>query len=456
MSRSTNFPLQLLLLYAVFIIYATIIPFAFDTPPESFVAKFEALLADPLQFKASRGFALADIVSNVLLFIPLGMLLGFARLQSAPKTSRAFIVLLATCASLLMSGLVEFMQFFSERRVVSFIDCLMNGLGATIGAVLALQGGQRSQVYWQRVLRSRFAQTPELKLFNIYAALLVFAQLLPLHPTLDVSTIKKNLKATELTLPQTPSALGDLFAETILYAGFAFLWLRAQSETKRARVILQAIGLTTGVAFALEGAQLFLVGHVIRLRNLLAGLEGGLYGAATFILAQMRVTHQPRAARSLCERKLMLELALGHLLAYIFLLELKPYDFAFRAASFAQFEWLPFIEYYRNTNTHAVADLGEGLALFALLGMLMLARLNLRPNANQTSNQRFALGASVGLGLVLEALQLGFAQHAHGVTDCVNAALGAGLGIWLWRKFFGVGRRHFQISSRRTRALTRS
>lgn len=452
MSRPSNLPLQLLLLYAAFIIYATIIPFAFDTPPENFAAKFERLFGDPLQREAKRGFATTDLVSNVLLFVPFGLLLARARLSSAPKTSRRFVILSATCASLLMSGLVEFMQFFSERRVASLLDCLMNGLGALLGAGLALQWGQHSQAYARRALNSRFAQTPELKLLGIYAAVLVFAQLMPLHPTLDISTLKKTLKATELTLPQTPSALGDLFAETILYAGLALLWLRTQRETQSTRVLVQAIGLTAGVACALEGAQLFLVGHVIRLRNLLAGLEGGLYGAAIFILAQMRVARHARMSRSSSERTFLLNLGLGHLLAYIFLLELQPYEFDFSAVSFAQFEWLPFIEYYRNTNAHAVADLGEGLALFALFALLMLARLNLHPNANQTSNQILALGASVGLSLALEALQLGLSQNAHGVTDCVNAALGAGLGIWLWRKFYGIEPRHFQISSRRTRS----
>ncbi len=452
MPRPANLPLQLLLLYAAFIIYATIIPFAFDTPPESFAAKLDALLADPLQRNADRGFALTDLVSNVLLFIPFGLLLGLARLQSAPRSRRTRVVLLATCASLLLSGGVEFIQFFSERRVASLLDCLMNGLGATLGAGFATLWWPRQQIYLQRLLLHRFARTPELKLFSLYAVLLVFAQLMPVHPTLDISTIKKNLKATELTLPQTPTALGDLFAETILYAGFALLWLRAQSGTQRTRVLVQAIGLTAGVALLLEGAQLFLVAHVVRLRNLLAGLEGGLYGAAIFILAQMRVARQARTARALCERKLMLNLGLGHLLAYIFLLELQPYEFDFGAANLAQFEWLPFIEYYRNTNAHAVADLGEGLVLFALFALLMLARLNLRPSANQTSQQRLTLAASVSLSLLLEALQLGFAQHAHGVTDCMNAALGAALGIWLWRKFFRGGREHFQISSRRTRA----
>ncbi|MEK7727638.1 MAG: VanZ family protein, partial [candidate division KSB1 bacterium] len=355
MPRPANLPLQLLLLYAVFIIYATIVPFAFDTPPESFSTKLETLLADPLQLQTSRGFSLTDVVSNVLLLLPFGMLLARARLQSRPSAKRMHVVLLATCVGLLLSGLVEFIQFFSERRVASLLDCWANAAGAMLGAGGAKYYRERRLTYWQRLLRPRFAQAPELRLFGLYAAVLVFAQLMPLHPTLDFSTIKKTAKAADFTLPQTPAALGDLFGETILYAGFAFLWLRTQKQAQQTRSIMQAILLTAGLALLLECGQLFLVAHVVRLRNLLAGLEGGLYGAVCFILLQMRVARQPRASRSLCERKLMLNLGLGHLLAYIFLLELKPYEFDFSAATFAEFEWLPFIEYYRNTNAHAVA-----------------------------------------------------------------------------------------------------
>jgi VanZ family protein len=436
MPRRHHLSLQLLLLYAAFIIYATTIPFAFEAPPESLPEKFRALLADPLQLRASRGLSSTDILSNVLLFLPFGFFFALAHCDSSRFRQRGGAVVFAACAGLVLSVLAEFVQFFSERRVASLLDCFGNGAGAILGAGFALHYQKRHRAYWERYWRNRFAQSPELGLFCAYAALLALAQLLPLELTLDISTLKKTLKATEWSLPQTATALGGLLAETILYAGLAFLWLHAQPHAQRTRTIVQAVFLAAGAALVIEGAQLFLVAHVIKLRNVLAGLEGGLYGAAWHIIIRNHLAPQVQPKRAL------LTLALGHLLAYIFLLELRPYQFDFSAArlaaKLAQFQWLPFIEYYRNTNTHAVLDLCESLVRFAVFAVLVLARTGLDKKADTSNERVLVLGLALGLSILVEALRLGLPKRAPGVTDCVNAVLGAGLGIWLWQKFRSI------------------
>ncbi len=455
MPRQLHLPLQLLLLYAVFIIYATTIPFAFDTPRENLPEKFRAVLADPLQLDPGRGLSTTDIASNVLLFLPFGFFFVLARCASSRSEQRGRAVLLAACAGLALSALAEFVQFFAERRVASLLDCTANSMGAIIGAGFAWHYQKRHQTYLRRYWRNRLAQSPQLGLFCAYAALLVFTQLLPLELTLDISTLKKTLKATEWSLPQTATALGDLFAETILYAGFGFLWLHAQPHTHRARTIVQAILFTAGAALIIECAQLFLVAHVVKLRNLLAGLEGGLYGAACHIIVQNRVARHAQSTRVLLKQKALLVLALGHLLAYVFLLELQPYHFDFTAAQLyaklAQFRWLPFIEYYQSTNAHAVLDLCASLVRFALFAVFVLARMSFNDQARKVTAHGTIIGLALGLSILLEALQLGLPRHSPGITDCVNAALGASLGIWLWQKRLQATQPRFQISSRRSR-----
>lgn len=458
MPRPNNLILHLLLLYAAFIIYATIIPFAFDTPPENFTPKLQALFSDPLQLEARRGFSITDMVSNVLLFLPFGVLFALAYHHVAPSAKRTSVVWWAIGAALPLSALVEFMQFFSERRVASLLDCLMNGAGAFCGAFGVMRFTTQARVYLQRIFR---LQSFEKKLFVFYAVLLTFVQLLPLRPTLDVSTIKQTLKAIEWSLPQTPAALGDLWAETILYAGLSFLWLRQKKHAQHIHFFLQALGLTAGAALLLETLQIFFVGHVVRLRNLLAGFEGGLYGAICFLILTMNAARQPQPERARFERKFALNLALGHLLAFVLLLELKPYHFNFARehvrTQWARFHALPFIEYYQNTNAHAVVDFTNSLAQFALLAILFLARTTLARPVQLTTSYKILFALVLGLSMMVEALQLTLPRHITGSTDCINALLGASLGIWLWQKYFSLPAPHFKISSRRqTQARTTS
>lgn len=450
MPRPNNLILHLLLLYAAFIIYATIIPFAFDTPPENFNSKLQTLLSDPLQLEARRGFSITDVVSNVLLFLPFGVLFALAYSHAAPSAKRTHVILWAVGAALPLSALVEFMQFFSERRVAYLLDCLMNGTGAFCGAFGVVRFTTQARIYLQGKFR---LQSFEAKLFAFYAALLAFVQLLPLRPTLDVSTIKQTLKAIEWSLPQTPAALGDLWAETILYAGLSFLWLRQRKHTQRIRFILQALGLTVGAALLLETLQIFFVGHVVRLCNLLAGFEGGLYGAICFLILTMQAARRPQSERARFEKKFALNLALGHLPAFVLLLELKPYHFNLAVehvrAQWAQFHALPFIEYYQNTNAHAVVDFSTSLAQFALLAILFLARTTLARSAQLVALYKMLFAIVLGLSMMLEALQLTLPRHITGSTDCVNALLGTSLGIWIWQKYFSAPPPHFKISSQR-------
>lgn len=448
MPRTHNLPLNLLLLYAAFIIYATIIPFAFDTPPENFAAKLHALAADPLRLKSGSGFSLTDAASNVLLFVPFGVLFLLAWQQASLPTRRKYAVLGAVSAAFVLSGLVEFMQFFSERRVTSLLDCVANGAGTLVGAFAAARFKLRLQTY----LRLQFwLQTDESKLFTIYTVMLALAQLMPLRPTLDFSTIKATLKSIDWALPQTPAALGSLWAETILYAGFAFLWLRTQREaTQTTQRIIYTIGLTSGATLLLEALQIFLVGHVVRLRNLLAGFEGGMYGAVCFMILKMQAARQPRAQQNLFDRKNALHFALAHLIVYMLLLELQPYQFNFALnhlyAQAARFHWLPFIEYYQNTDAHAVLDFTAGAARFALLAVLLRTRARLM---QVTLSPQSIFAVVLGMSLVLELLQLSLPQHAPGLTDCVSALLGAAVGIGVEQKYFRVTSSHFKVSSRR-------
>ena len=62
----------LLLLWVLFIIYGTTLPFDFSLPGELVEAKLQRLAEHPLR----GGRAMDDVVSNVFLFMPFGFLLA--------------------------------------------------------------------------------------------------------------------------------------------------------------------------------------------------------------------------------------------------------------------------------------------------------------------------------------------------------------------------------------------
>ncbi len=438
MPRQTNLPAQLCFTYALFILYATTIPFAFHFSAEYLQAKLAAFGSNPFQLKTAQGFGTTDIVSNVLLFAPLGFLFVSARLTANMLLRRRHVILQAGFAGLALSVLVESLQLFLETRTTSAIDLIANAAGVTIGAGVALRYQRYFQPHVLKFAQQQLARSPQLTLFYAYAALLFLSQLAPFAISLDVSTLKKAVKSIDFYLPQTAAHLGELSARSILFAAFGFLWLRTRERNREPKTIFLSVLLTLGAATVIECAQLFIVSHTATLRNLLAGLEGGLYGAVLHLLAQMRAARVAKARRVTRSHNLALNLALGHWLSYYLLMELQPYAFNFSSASLSRkmlaFHWLPFIEYYNRTEPLSLFDLSKGLAYFALLTLLLLYRLQPRQINVSLYDMLIIAGIAVGLSGLVEIAQLGLPARASGVTDGVNSVLGVAAGWWLWQQ----------------------
>ena len=124
--ESLTFVRVALAVYALLILYASWYPFSgwrsIGVGPFSY-------LTAPLP----RYWTLFDIVTNILAYIPFGMLLVFA---VYPRVRGIVVLLLALIASTLWSGTMEAVQTFLPTRVSSNLDLLTNVGGAMIGAVI--------------------------------------------------------------------------------------------------------------------------------------------------------------------------------------------------------------------------------------------------------------------------------------------------------------------------------
>lgn len=106
------------------------IPKFFSIPHKQF------LRSPPSEFRFDTNYA-ADLISNIVGFVPLGIIVCAYFLWSQP---RARAMALATIACGLLSLLIEILQFYIPRRGSGITDVLTNTLGAAIGALLLQVG----------------------------------------------------------------------------------------------------------------------------------------------------------------------------------------------------------------------------------------------------------------------------------------------------------------------------
>ncbi len=120
----------LALCWLVLIVYASLYPFtAWRLPPG-------AGLTDVLRLPWPRWLPGFDAWSNLLGYLPLGLLLGFATLRARRPWWAPLVV--GTLAAAGLSYGMELLQQFVPRRVPSAHDWLLNTGGGLLGALLAV------------------------------------------------------------------------------------------------------------------------------------------------------------------------------------------------------------------------------------------------------------------------------------------------------------------------------
>ncbi len=118
----------LTLVVGLLIIYGSLYPFSFVAPPKGSLV---ALLTRLDWARTTR----ADVLANLLLYLPLGALLSFA-LPTRWSAARAAFV--AAGIGTLLAATLETLQVLEPFRVASLTDLVLNGIGTFAGAVLSL------------------------------------------------------------------------------------------------------------------------------------------------------------------------------------------------------------------------------------------------------------------------------------------------------------------------------
>jgi len=441
MTGRRSWLLWLWLGYLLFIFYGASLPFHVDWRHAS--RKWQQLIAGPL---GADDLLLPDILSNVLLFVPFGVLLG-AYWRESRSSSLAVVrqVVYTFLAGAGFSVLFELWQLFLPSRTTSALDVMANSLGALSGAVLAVALSAAVEVIGETRAQSLLARYP-LTLF-LFMVLLVqcIGRLLPLDLSIDIGDLKDNLKRANLqpfgsltllgraTAPFSPSQ----FLERLwLFALVGWLFGTCAHWEWKARAF-RALGLWLAMIsflIAVELLQLIVRSRTFDVNGTLSCLAGFVLGSWAFRAWLLFKQRRGRASAALAQA---LRFLFVPYLVLLVLAELSPFDLSFAPATIAArwkaVEFLPFTAYYSNTSLWSLQDLLETVILAVPAGLWVAWRLQDQPVWRVAAR---ALTGGLAMGAILEASQLLTQSRFPGITDVISFGIGSMVGsgcVLAWR-----------------------
>lgn len=203
--------------YAALIAYGSLFPFVVDLAASG-------RMLDVLALHWPAHYSGADVLTNVLAYLPLGLLLVLAW-RGASFSAAA--VGLATLAGTAFSFSMELLQSLMPSRVPSLLDVAVNTAGTFMGAVLAA-AFQPQQLPGKILARWRALWIRPGRLYDLglcAIGLWTASQLTPFVPSLDVGNLRQGLAPLWRTL-QHPERFqtGQFAVYALSIAGLAVLF----------------------------------------------------------------------------------------------------------------------------------------------------------------------------------------------------------------------------------------
>lgn len=420
-----------LLAYLAFVIYGSLVPLRLQPLPlDEALRRFAATPMLNLGL-ASR----ADLVANLLLFVPLAFLLR-ERLVGARGGAVALmgsLLLWLGCAALAVG--IEFTQVFFPARTVSLNDITAEAAGAAGGLMAHALFGDRLRRWALGWWQAEGARPLAGRILNGYLVLLLLFAVMPLD--LTVSPVELYHKYREGRIDLLPftdladdpaQALYDMAVDLLLWVPVGLLWRLAGHAT--GRVVLRGVM----VAAVLELLQLFVFSRVTSTTDVITGGLGCGLGA---LLAA-----RPAAGGRRAWPLWLLLWATAALALFWY-----PFDFGFAGSSLAA-RWseamrVPFATYYAGSEYQALNELLRKSLVFLPGGLLWAGWAAQQAGGSAGRRRtwhRFGAVLAVLLALVVEGGQLALPGKVADLTDALLEATGAWLGIFLGARLWAAAR----------------
>jgi len=267
------------------ILLLTAAPFHFDTSLQSVSAHVARIRLNPLiSPDTGRRISIPDFVQNLLLFVPFGAAVVWARGRERPLR-RIPSAALFGCA---LSVVAEAVQLLTTNRISSLSDVLANTAGASTGAMIAAIS---LGLHWERMtslVKPGAATPPTYRAVFVTALLVCIASWQPFDVTLDVGVVVGHLKSLRAGLAHVSFSTDHIVAFVLfLLLGFMLTQCLRELHVRFPVIVGVAVAVTAGVA--LEASQIFIESRQPTVADALANAAGALTGAlATVVDADVR------------------------------------------------------------------------------------------------------------------------------------------------------------------------
>jgi len=410
----------LLLAYCLFIVYGSFIPFHFNFNPNFVRWRWSIFLTESIHSRIMRA-SLSDVISNVLLFVPFGILRVWVETASDQRRRMVPSTLLTSIYGLLFGVIIESGQTLSPWRSPSQLDVLCNGFGAFFGAL----GGFALVRAFRESLRIGLVQVlrdqPSLLVLG-YLLLGVFVDsYYPFGVTLDRSTLWNNLQQSEF-IPFKMFVhrywLELLIEKVAVFAAIGYLILINLQRRWRTGAGLAWL-LCSAVACAIEIGKLFFAARAFYSDDVIMASLGGLLGI--ILLPSLSALGAVKRHREI----IWFMLLLGFLVYF----ELSPFDWISPSEltdRFSRIEWLPFKAYYSTEPLIALFDLQKKIYSLIPLGFVVMS---LGPVQHSDSPRRKATMLCIAIAAAIELAQIAVRSRTPSSTDVIIFTASAWVGI---------------------------
>jgi VanZ family protein len=429
-------------LYAVFIIYGSLVPLDFNN--ESLSDAVEAFLLLPF-FDFDIG-SRADWFTNYLLFIPLSYTLLLINPRPKSFFSLGVKLLFVLILLVAVSVVIEFCQMFISVRVSSFKDVFAQFLGVLTSFCLYFISRQQVEELLQKLESGRKRE----KWLNYAVALIVvftIYNLMPLDLSISPAEIHGKWASGKINFIPFASNLTDLTAylfgvitDIVAWGLISFCYLKSE-KYQHTSIFFKCLV----VAICIEILQLFVMSRITDITDIFTAAIGVFISIQVYIA----LSHSGTSSLSVDEpvnRFKMFTIEAGVLIWCVILLFFAVYPSvliqskAELADKWKVFFSVPLETYWQETSYGAITQLMRKVILMIPLGILVSAV----SNKYQLSKKYFMLfiALSIAYLVCLELIQLVLVGKIAVFSDIALNLLGLFIGCKVYLKHGA------QISSR--------
>lgn len=418
--------------YAVLVVYGSLVPLEYRHRP--FEEAVRALAAMPY---LDLGVAnRADLVANLLLFIPLAFLTMGALTREGRRPGRWLMAGLTMAGAAGLAVGVEFLQLYFLPRTVAWNDVLAECVGAAVGTGLWLSAGRRLARWWRRVRATVRPAEVAGHLLTAYVIVFFLYQLFPFDVILSAEELAMEVEEGKILLhPLAGAGSGLVLAAKVLAFLPVGFWVVVRMKG-RGRPVLAALVVGTTFSFAIEVLQVFVFSRYSSATDVLAGAAGAVVGGA--LATRLGPAATKPLPRGLGWRAVAWLLRLGltaALLAVVVWGKWAPMDAEWPRqgvpAALVDRLRVPFYHQYWNSEFEAAGQLLRDVTVPAILAMLLVSLLP----AGLLGRRALGAVAAGGVAAAVELGQIVFPPHVPDATTAVLAVGGAVAGVYLYGPF---------------------